>query len=99
MIIFGLLAASKYTTQFLHSSLTESIFYTRILDYYKCDSFFPDIPDHFECVYNTQVFTDNKTDVGFQMSIYQNKNINTPDKIMNVHRNILNLHDAVKNIK
>lgn len=85
--------------QFLHSSMTESIFYTRILDYYKCDSFFPDIPDHFECVYNTQVFTDNKTDVGFQMSIYQNKNINTPDKIMNVNRNILNLHDAVKNIK
>ena len=84
---------------FLHDPITETIFYTNILDYYNCDTFFPSIPDHFENVYGTKIFKDDKTKVGFQVSIFQNKNTNISDKITNINRNILNLNKAINHIR
>lgn len=84
---------------FLDDPITETIFYTNVLDYYTCDTFFPNIPDHFENVYGTKIFKDDKTNVGFQVSIYQNKNTNISDKIKNVNKNILNLHNAIREIR
>ncbi len=59
--------------------MINSIYYTDIDADCECDTFFPEIPNKFENVFESKTFNDNN--INFNMKIYVKEGIETIDYI------------------
>lgn len=54
-------------TETLEGNLIDSIFYTEIQNEYECDTFFPEIPNNFSNIYESQIIYDCNEEIKFKV--------------------------------
>ena len=62
-------------TETLEGNLIDSIFYTEIQNEYECDTFFPEIPNNFSNIYESQVIYDCNEEIRFKVYKRDGSNI------------------------
>jgi len=63
----------------INNDMINSIYYTDIDADFECDTFFPEIPNHFENVFESKSFTDNN--INFNIKIYVKEGLEPIDYI------------------
>ena len=63
----------------INSDMINSIYYTDIDADFECDTFFPEIPNNFENVFESKSFTEN--DINYNMKVYVKDGLESIDYI------------------
>lgn len=86
----------------LYNDNINSIFYTQIYKYIKCDTVFPDIPSHFIHTYHSNMMFDSDENIEYTYNIYQNKNLKNSSNSICLYKEAMNkleYHEYKKIIK
>ena len=71
-----IIGGGQFYDNLIHHENTQAIYYTAIDKEYICDTFFPEIPDHYDKIYETKDIYDNGTK--FRIKIYRNNSFYQP---------------------
>jgi len=74
-----LIGGAEVYKSMINTDMINSIYYTNIHGNFECDTFFPDIPNHFENVFESKSFTDNN--INFNMKVYVKEGLESIDYI------------------
>ena len=74
-----LIGGGQIYESMINNDMINSIYYTDIDADFECDTFFPEIPNKFENVFESKTFNDNN--INFNMKIYVKEGIETIDYI------------------
>tara|TARA_Y100000590_G_scaffold452556_1_gene595926 strand:+ start:307 stop:906 length:600 start_codon:yes stop_codon:yes gene_type:complete len=71
-----IIGGAQIYNSLIHHENTQAIYYTEIDEEYKCDTFFPEIPAHYDKIYETKDIYDN--DTKFRIKLYRNNSFYQP---------------------
>ena len=71
-----IIGGAQIYNSLIHHENTQAIYYTEIDEEYKCDTFFPEIPTHYDKIYETKDIYDN--DTKFRIKLYRNNSFYQP---------------------
>jgi len=74
-----LIGGAQVYESMINNDMINSIYYTDIDADFECDTFFPEIPNHFENVFESKSFTDNN--INFNIKIYVKEGLEPIDYI------------------
>ena len=83
-----LIGGDKVYSSLIDSDMINSIYYTDIDADFKCDTYFPEIPNKFKGVFQSENFYEN--DINYNMKVYVKEGLNT-DIYINNARTALHL--------
>lgn len=72
-----IIGGSQIYEEALKSNSVDSIFYTEIQENYKCDTFFPEIPDNFSNIYESKTIYDCNNKLKFKVYKHDESNISS----------------------
>ena len=74
----------------LYNDKLNSIFYTQIYKYIKCDTAFPHIPPHFIHSYQSNMIFDSDENIKYTYNIYQNENLKNSSNSICLYKEAIN---------
>lgn len=74
-----LIGGAQVYESMINNDMINSIYYTDINADFECDTFFPEIPDHFENVFESKSFIDNN--INYNMKVYVKEGLESIDYI------------------